>query len=251
MQNVETRNKRGLRLLALDDGGIRGLSELIILQEIMHRLKHIANLDTVPKPCEYFDVIGGAGTGGVIALMLGRLRMPIDAAIEEYVKFSRKVYSDVKTHGSEKFKATTFVSGMKDILKAAGYSVDLLILEDNSSCLSFVIALPAANMTPRIFRSYGVKANEDYNCTLIEAARATTATPQFFKPVIIGSEYLSETFIGASFGHHNPTSHVLKEAELVFGTSSTVACLRYLLAVNLLLNIFWHSIGMFLDYFTG
>ncbi|KAG6809211.1 hypothetical protein H0H92_001133 [Tricholoma furcatifolium] len=180
----------------------------------MHRLKHIANLDTVPKPCEYFDVIGGAGTGGVIALMLGRLRMPIDAAIEEYVKFSRKVYSDVKKHGSQKFKATTFVSGMKDILKAAGYPVDLLILEDDPSCLSFVIALPAANMTPRIFRSYKVKANEDYNCTLIEAARATTATPQFFKPVIIGSEYLSEKFIGASFGHHNPTSHVLKEAEL-------------------------------------
>ncbi|KAG6804725.1 hypothetical protein H0H92_002886, partial [Tricholoma furcatifolium] len=60
----------------------------------MHRLKNVANLDAVPKPCDYFDVIGGVGTGGVIALMLGRLRMPIDVAIEEYVNFSRKVYSD-------------------------------------------------------------------------------------------------------------------------------------------------------------
>ncbi|KAG6808032.1 hypothetical protein H0H92_005636 [Tricholoma furcatifolium] len=224
MQNVETtRNQRGLRLLALDDGGIRGLSELIILQEIMQRLKHVANLDTVPKPCDYFDVIGGAGTGGVIALMLGRLRMSVDMAIDMYINFSRKVYSDIKMFGSEKFKSTVFVSGMKDILNTAGWPVDLLMLErerDTPSCFSFVIALPAANMTPRIFRSYKVKANEDYNCSVVEAARATTATPQFFKPVAIGSKYLKEKFIGASFGHHNPTSYVLQEAESVFDSAS-------------------------------
>ena len=27
------------------------------------------------RPCEYFDLIGGTGTGGLIAIMLGRLRM--------------------------------------------------------------------------------------------------------------------------------------------------------------------------------
>ena len=26
-------------------------------------------------PCDYFDLIGGTGTGGLIAIMLGRLRM--------------------------------------------------------------------------------------------------------------------------------------------------------------------------------
>jgi patatin-like phospholipase/acyl hydrolase len=28
-----------------------------------------------PSPCEYFDLIGGTGFGGLIALLLGRLRM--------------------------------------------------------------------------------------------------------------------------------------------------------------------------------
>ena len=27
------------------------------------------------RPCEHFDLIGGSGVGGLIAIMLGRLRM--------------------------------------------------------------------------------------------------------------------------------------------------------------------------------
>ncbi|KAG6807330.1 hypothetical protein H0H92_007981, partial [Tricholoma furcatifolium] len=156
MQNTDTANgQRGLRLLALgtliilvqfrslngslDDGGIRGLSELIILQEIMSQLKSLGKMESTPKPCEFFDVIGGAGTGGIIALMLGRLQMPIDVAIDKYVDFSRKVYSDVKKFkfgksGPEKFRATTFVSEMKHILTSAGFSDNLLMLEEDPIC---------------------------------------------------------------------------------------------------------------------
>ena len=49
-----------LRLLALDGGGVRGLSELMILKELMEAV----DPDTPPKPCEYFDMIGGTSTGG-------------------------------------------------------------------------------------------------------------------------------------------------------------------------------------------
>jgi patatin-like phospholipase/acyl hydrolase len=55
-----------IRLLALDGGSVRGLSSLMILQQPM------VILDP-PKPWEYFDMIGGTSTGGLIAIMLGRL----------------------------------------------------------------------------------------------------------------------------------------------------------------------------------
>ncbi|KAG5736026.1 Nephrocystin-3 [Termitomyces sp. T112] len=219
--------QRGLRLLALDDGGIRGLSELVIIEEILYRLKHLEHAASMPKPCDYFDIIGGVGTGGIIALMLGRLRMPIDLAIEKYVEFSKKVYSDIKifSMGSERFKASTFVSAMEDILQSAEFPADVLMQEENPFCKSFVAALPSANMTPRIFRSYLVKANQGYNCTVVEAARATTASPQFFKSVSIGAGGLNEKFIGAHLGYNNPMNFVLEEAELVFGASQPVACI--------------------------
>jgi hypothetical protein len=46
-----------------DGGGIRGISELIILEEIMHRVARALNVST-PLPADYFDMICGTSTGG-------------------------------------------------------------------------------------------------------------------------------------------------------------------------------------------
>lgn len=59
-----------IRLLALDGGGVRGLSSLLILQQLMETI----DPDSPPKPCDYFDMIGGTSTGGlVISCVSGRL----------------------------------------------------------------------------------------------------------------------------------------------------------------------------------
>jgi hypothetical protein len=49
-----------LRLLAIDGGGVYGLSALIILEQLMETVDPGAP----PKPCDYFDMIGGTSTGG-------------------------------------------------------------------------------------------------------------------------------------------------------------------------------------------
>jgi patatin-like phospholipase/acyl hydrolase len=51
---------KDLRLLALDGGGLRGLSTLIILERLMDTV----NSESPPKPCDYFNMIGGTSTGG-------------------------------------------------------------------------------------------------------------------------------------------------------------------------------------------
>jgi patatin-like phospholipase/acyl hydrolase len=40
--------------------GARGLSALIILEQLMQGV----DPDAPPKPCDYFDMIGGTETGG-------------------------------------------------------------------------------------------------------------------------------------------------------------------------------------------
>lgn len=86
---------------------------LILLQELMYRVyvetegtapKH----DEIPKPCEYFDLIAGTGTGGLIAIMLGRLRMDIETCKDVYVRMTKYVFQTDKTIAGIPYRSTLF-----------------------------------------------------------------------------------------------------------------------------------------------
>ena len=75
----------------------------------------------------------------------------------------------------------------------------------------------SANMDarmPELFRTYSSQYEEPIveDCTIWQAARATTAAPTFFKPVTIGNQ----TFIDGGMAHNNPTSLALREVARVF-----------------------------------
>jgi len=57
----------GLNSSFIDGGGIRGLSSLIILREVLYRIKVKDDLPDIPRPCDLFDLAGGSGTGGYIS----------------------------------------------------------------------------------------------------------------------------------------------------------------------------------------
>src|SRR5882672_7382832 len=81
--------------------------------------------------------------------------------------------------------------------------------------LSFVVAMSALNMNariPRLFRTYKTPEFQSPNCTIWEAARATSATPTFFKRIVIDGE----PFVDGGMGRNNPINQVLEEAELMF-----------------------------------
>jgi patatin-like phospholipase/acyl hydrolase len=56
----------GLCLLSLDGGGVRGLSTLYILRDIMLQLSLERGSQTILRPCNVFDLIGGTSTGGYV-----------------------------------------------------------------------------------------------------------------------------------------------------------------------------------------
>ncbi|KAH3903729.1 hypothetical protein HBH56_247400 [Parastagonospora nodorum] len=77
-----------LRLLALDGGGVRGLSALMILEQLIEAVDSDAPL----KLCDYFDMISGTSTGSLIAVMLGRLRIGVGDCITAYLSLSDRVF---------------------------------------------------------------------------------------------------------------------------------------------------------------
>jgi len=103
---------RPLRLLSLDGGGIRGLSTLLVLDSIMHQLDAIEGPEVKRplKPATYFDLIGGTSTGGLIAIMLGRLGMDTKQCIQTYLNLSPEIFPTESLLGGSTlgkfFKAT-------------------------------------------------------------------------------------------------------------------------------------------------
>ncbi|KAF8445366.1 acyl transferase/acyl hydrolase/lysophospholipase, partial [Terfezia claveryi] len=114
----------------LDGGGIRGYSTLVILSDIMHRIHVLINKNVpvaphqLPRPCDFFDIIGGNGTGGLIALMLGRMRMDVETCKEYYEALTRYVFYTDKTilglpYGKTLFKASRLEEAIKVCIQPA------------------------------------------------------------------------------------------------------------------------------------
>ncbi|KAH8898046.1 FabD/lysophospholipase-like protein [Thozetella sp. PMI_491] len=69
---------QGIRILCLDSVGVKGLFSALLLEAVMEGVRRTDkpnSLPDVPKPCGYFDLICGTSTSGLLAMMLGRLRM--------------------------------------------------------------------------------------------------------------------------------------------------------------------------------
>lgn len=78
--------------------------------------------DQIPKPCDYFDLIAGTGTGGLIAIMLGRLRLDLETCKEVYVRMTKRVFETDKTfagipYRSTLFKASKLEEAIRDCVK--------------------------------------------------------------------------------------------------------------------------------------
>jgi hypothetical protein len=54
-----------------DGGGASVISQLIIVNEIMHRIQWNLKLDSVPRPCEYAELMVGSGLGAYVTGSIG------------------------------------------------------------------------------------------------------------------------------------------------------------------------------------
>ncbi|CAE6437188.1 unnamed protein product, partial [Rhizoctonia solani] len=227
MQSNQVGSK-GLNILCMDGGGVRGLSSLIILQEIMRRVENARGGVTI-HPYEYFDVIAGTGTGGISACMLGRLRLSVHKAIEEYAKLVKEVFKDKKMGGPTMYKQTKLQEALKTIIREAARDEEEKMSEgqENNGCKTVVFAMAGHNLNaglPVMFRSYNVSSNPGPDCAIWEALCATMAHPDLFKGIDIVESSVSQSFVGGELGCSNPLAHVLSEVQRLY-SDRQVACI--------------------------
>ncbi|PVI00123.1 FabD/lysophospholipase-like protein [Periconia macrospinosa] len=137
-----------LRLLSLDGGGVRGLSSLMVLDDLMEsiaqeekRLGRRPNNDTTAlKPCDYFDLIGGTSTGGIIAVLLSRLRLDCKQCIRIYSTLAQQIFEhdrSIKVYGvkiptgASRFSGTVLERAIKKALTDLGYDPNETMWDDS------------------------------------------------------------------------------------------------------------------------
>ncbi|KIM29933.1 hypothetical protein M408DRAFT_328392 [Serendipita vermifera MAFF 305830] len=219
--------KGNLKLVSFDGGGIRGLSQLEIMGNIMHRLNWEEQKKGSGKEklaCEYFDLIGGSGTGGLIAILLGKLRMTVDKVSDEFCTIIEKVYAQNDLEPAE--RSDLLRRCMEDILERNEFPPDMKLLGETpvGDCACFVVASQSANADATdCLRTYPIRGHRPTPITVIEAVLATCATQPDFSPISLGDHHKKREYIGASLGANNPVLQVIQEAHSLFGGDSGVA----------------------------
>ena len=262
-------------ILALDGGGIRGFSSLLILQQLMENIRELER-SADPKatssaysplvdclqdkgitsisndtrstshylPCHYFDYISGTSTGGLIAIMLGRLRMTIDDCIEEYEYLSARVFQKPSsrlrrslTNYNEEAKWRVLQEHF-DMLRpmrpspSEGSEQPILFKSDPYRCRTIACSIKSTLIndfqTPFLFRSYDQPSPPNLSIegferspskpdkfAIWQVARATSAAPSYFKPVRLNNDQ----YYDAAVDLNNPSWEVVKEVSLLTGGS--------------------------------
>ncbi|KAL1840437.1 hypothetical protein VTJ49DRAFT_475 [Mycothermus thermophilus] len=189
LKRKDTTKGPPLRILSLDGGGVRGYSMFLILQELMHRTfvemeGRAPRRSEIPKPCDHFDLIVGTGTGGLIALMLGRLRLDIETCKELYVRLTRYVFETDKTfagipYRSTLFKATKLEEAIRECVRE--HTVDEMEGNDGSDAGS--AAYPLSSPASRSSAAASNPRRHPSNASVVSfSARSPSA--QVTRPVL-------------------------------------------------------------------
>ncbi|KAL1857625.1 hypothetical protein Daus18300_010265 [Diaporthe australafricana] len=224
-------NDDPIRVLSLesDGGGVRGIAALMHLDAVMKKAA------PGKKPCEIFDMIGGTSTGGLIAIMLGRLQMSVEDCLGEYKNFvdivfptSRYTTVSLLATGS-KWDATALEDCIKKLVKKQLQQDPdkVLLLDDKSAetCKVFVTATRRTggnNSAPVLLRSYtnGLEVPDMPGIKLWEAARATSAAPMYFAPLKVQGQ----EFLDGGLQANNPLGWLWNEVLSVFGPARSTSC---------------------------
>ena len=216
---------RGVKVLSIDGGGIRGLIPALVLAEIERR--------TGRPTAELFDLIAGTSTGGILACGLtrpgpdGKPLHSADDLAELYRTegpkiFDRSLRKKVTSVGGlidERYDDAALNSALATYLGDAR-------LKDAVTDV-FLTAYDFKDRFAFFFRSSRARTDESYDFSMAEAARSSAAAPTYFEPVEVTDAAGARTYPLIDGGVYAINPAMCAYAEVV-GSGSDVSVIAAL-----------------------
>jgi predicted acylesterase/phospholipase RssA len=169
-KNADDAGKSSFKILSLDGGGVRGAFAASLLACVEEDLT---------KPVgEYFDLIAGTSTGGILALALA-MRIPAAEIVKLYVDNGPKIFprSIIPDRLRQLFRGKY---SPRELQKALGRVFGESILGDAKNRL----LIPAFDINAgkiHIFKTaHSPRFTKDHKRLVVDVAMATAAAPTYF-----------------------------------------------------------------------
>jgi patatin-like phospholipase/acyl hydrolase len=121
--------------MIVDGGGSGSMSQLRIINEFMERLASDLNHgDDEICPAGYFDLIGGVGVGGFVALLLGRLGMTTNQAMKELSTIGNMVFTKGYEKDPPEMNTQRLREAVETMLQRHDHAKDIKLRNDSASC---------------------------------------------------------------------------------------------------------------------
>ncbi|WP_310555121.1 patatin-like phospholipase family protein [Flavobacterium sp.] len=208
-----------IRILSLDGGGIRGIITCVILKYIEEQLQKLDNPEA--KLGDYFDLIAGSSTGGLIASVLlfpdknKKAKFSVQEALDLYAEKGDSIFnvsfweSLINPFGlfNEKISEVNLEKQLDDFFK----KLELKDFVKPSLITSYDIDARKA----KFFTSHDAIIPLE-NFYVKDVCRATAAAPTYFEPAKISSFYNQEfTLIDGGVFANNPALCAYAEARKI------------------------------------
>lgn len=229
-QNIDL---KPFKILSIDGGGIKGLYSSTILEHLEQRSRPIS---------EYFDMLCGTSTGGLIALCLG-LGLSAKEISGIYEQHGRKIFPR-RTWLGGIFRQTAWGGKYNDApLKEV---LDGIFGDAKIGDLDNLVCIPSYSFTdarPWVFKRDHGKLDRDNNASLVDVALATSAAPTYF-PLCEIPYYNNKQFIDGGVWANNPSLVGVIEALTYFVGKDKQFSSVELLSVSSLNNTSGKPVGL-------
>ncbi|XP_071692972.1 patatin-like protein 2 [Rutidosis leptorrhynchoides] len=182
-------NGKLITILSIDGGGIRGIIPATILAFLESELQKLDGSEA--RLVDYFDVVAGTSTGGLVTAMLtapNKNNQPLYEAkdiVPFYMKHGPKIFPQQSGVLGSVLKTVKMLFGpkyngkyLKKIIRRELGNIRLTDTLTNVVIPTFDIQ----TLQPTIFSTYQAEVNPSYNVQLSDICISTSAAPTYFPP---------------------------------------------------------------------